>query len=249
MTNLLLSAVRFIFLLIISLVLTVVGALGVKTCLYIGFVLLGVYILLVLIHAIRMVKLMSCFSDDNPEFNEMMDALKTDPKAFMSDLMERQDQNRDLHGEALLELDDDELFETVYFRDMELIDDADDEESELENISFARKTVYVLGLFDAEVQNGGLCQFFVNSSSVAAPFVSECLEIVGADEHRGLFNEFVSDNAIDLSDLSSFKVQSRRAYIKQTKRFDFDAFDDRYYELPALESFVTAYIRANINEF
>lgn len=249
MTYLLLSAVSFILLLIISLVLTVVGVLGVKICLYIGLALLGLYLVLCLINAARLTNMLNHRTDDDPEFNEMMEGLTTDPNAYLAELMEQQDQNKALHGEQLLALDDDDLFETVYFQNLEIAEDAEDEENELHAFSGARRTVYVLGLFDAEVQNGGLCQFFVNSSSAVAPFVSECLEIVCAAEHRGLFDEFVSDNAIDLSDLSSFKVQSRRAYIKQTKRFDFDAFDDRYYELPALESFVTAYIRANINEF
>lgn len=249
MTNLLLSAMRFILLLIISLVLTVVGSLGVNICLYIGLALLILYLVLCLISAARLTNMLNYRSDDDPEFNEMMEGLTADPKAYLEELMEEQDRNKSLHGEELLTLDDDDLFETVYFQNLDIADDAEDEANELNAFSGARKTVYVLGLFDAEVQNGGLCQFFVNSSSAAAPFVSECLGIVGAAEHRKLFDEFVSDNAIDLSDLSSFKVQSRRAYIKQTKRFDFDAFDDRYYELPALETFVTAYIRANINEF
>jgi len=31
-----------------------------------------------------------------------------------------------------------------------------------------------------EVNNGGLCQFFVNSSSECVPFISKALEAVGA---------------------------------------------------------------------
>lgn len=249
MTYLLMSAVSFILLLIISLVLTIVGAFGIEICLYIGLALLALYVVLCLINAARLTSMLNYRSDDDPKFNEMMDSLTADPKAYLKELMEQQDQNKALHGEALLALDDDDLFEAVYLQNLEIAEETEDEENELNAFSGARRTVYVLGLFDAEVQNGGLCQFFVNSSSEVAPFVSECLEAVGAAEHRGLFDEFISANAIDLSDLSSFKIQSRRAYIKQTKRFDFDAFDDRYYELPELQSFVTAYIRANIIEF
>ena len=35
----------------------------------------------------------------------------------------------------------------------------------------------------------------------------------------------------------------------QSKRFDFESFDDRYYELDSLEDPIVNYIRANISEF
>lgn len=143
---------------------------------------------------------------------------------------------------------DDELFEVVFFQNLKISENAED--SEVDAFFGARRTVFVLNLFDSEIQNGGLCQFFVNSSREVAPFVSESLAAVGAEEHRVLFEEFVQNNAIDLSDLSSFMIfWSKRSYIKQTKRYDFDAFDNQYYELPALQELVTAYIRANIAEF
>lgn len=122
-------------------------------------------------------------------------------------------------------------------------------EEELSRFHGSRRTVYILSTFDGEIQNGGFCQFFVNSSGIVAPYVSECLSAAGADEHGKLFDEFIAANGIDISDLTSFKVRSTRGYIKQTKRFDFDSFDDRYYELPALQDKIVAYIRANISEF
>ena len=57
-----------------------------------------------------------------------------------------------------------------------------------------------------ELQNGGLCQFFVNSSRSLAPYVDECLKMVGAEEHRKLFAEFVANNQIDLNNLDSFRI-------------------------------------------
>jgi prepilin signal peptidase PulO-like enzyme (type II secretory pathway) len=41
---------------------------------------------------------------------------------------------------------------------------------------------YSLYMFEMEVNNGGLCQFFVNSSRECAPFISEALEAIGATE-------------------------------------------------------------------
>ena len=42
---------------------------------------------------------------------------------------------------------------------------------------------------ETEVNNGGLCQFFVNSSRIVAPFVSEYMAIVGAFE---LYLDFIN---------------------------------------------------------
>ena len=236
---------RFLF---ISLLLIVIGVLWSKICLYICLALLGLCILLPLFNTIRFQRMTARMRDDDPEFGEMLNSIMDDPHAFISDRMEEQEKRMELHGEELSNLTDDELFDAVYFQNLKICEGAED--SEVDLFTGARKTVFVLSLFDAEVQNGGLCQFFVNSSREAAPYVSECLAAVGAEKHRALFDEFVQNNAIDLSDLSSFMIfWSRRSYIKQTKRYDFDAFDNQYYELPALQELITAYIRANIAEF
>ena len=154
-----------------------------------------------------------------------------------------------MKGEELLTLSDDDLFETVTFQNLDIVGEAEDEDEELELLTGARKTVYILESFDSEIQNGGLCQFFVNSSRVVAPYVFEALKSVGADEHLNLFEEFITANNIDISNLESFKVSSVRGFKKQSKRFDFDAFDDKYYDLPELQEKVVAYIKNNINEF
>lgn len=248
-TNFFLTALRHIGSIIISIILMIVGAIWSNVCLYIGLFLIISNIVVAFVGAIRMQQIMNYRSDDDPEFNEMMEKLTADPKSFLSEIMETQEQNKQLHGEDLLTLSDDDLFETIYLQNIDMAEDAEDEDKELEQFTGARKTVYVLGLFDSEIQNGGLCQFFVNSSGRVAPYVAESLKCVGADEHLHLFEEFITTNNLDVSHLESFKVFSKRGYIKQTKRFDFDAFDDQYYELPALEEKVVAYIKNHINEF
>lgn len=247
--NFFLAAFRHIGSIVISVILIIVGALCSDVCLYIGLFLIASNVIVALVGAIRMQRMMNYRSDDDPEFNEMMDRFSGDPKAFLSEIMETQQKNRSLHGEELLTLSDDDLFETVYFQNLDMAENAEDEDSELDQFTEARRTVYILGLFDSEIQNGGLCQFFVNSSRVVVPYVSEALNAVGATEHREIFERFVTENNIDVSDLESFKVFSKRGYIKQTKRFDFDSFDDKYYELPALQEKTVAYIKDNIGEF
>ena len=100
-----------------------------------------------------------------------------------------------------------------------------------------------------ELQNGGLCQFFVNSSRSLAPYVDECLQAIGAEKHRKLFAEFVSNNQIDLGNLDSFRISDIEDYAAQTERYDFDAFDNSFFELSPLQDFIVAYIKANISEF
>ena len=106
-----------------------------------------------------------------------------------------------------------------------------------------------ISIFDMEIQNGGLCQFFVNSSRFLAPYVDECLEDVGAKAHRQLLDEFISNNEIDLHNLHSFRVSNIEEYTAQTERYNFDAFDNSYCELTALQENIVAYIKANISEF
>ena len=248
-TNFFLTAFRHIGSIVISIILIIAGAIWSNVCFYIGLFLIALNVIVALVGAFRAQNIMNYRSDDDPEFNEMMEKLTADPKSFLSEIMEAQEENRHLHGEDLLSLSDDDLFETIYFQNIDIAEEAEDEDKEIEQFTGARKTVYVLGLFDSEIQNGGLCQFFVNSSSVVAPYVSESLKSVGANEHLNLFEEFITANNIDISNLESFKVFSIRGFKKQTKRFDFDSFDDKYYELPVLQEKVVAYIKNNINEF
>ena len=70
----------------------------------------------------------------------------------------------------------------------------DDDISQLDD---NEKVFFVLYIFNLEIQNGGLCQFFVNSSRAYATLISQYLEIIGALEHKMLYDDFVKEN-IDL---------------------------------------------------
>ena len=177
-------------------------------------------------------------------------ALKKNLAKEIEAIKEREARYPAMTTDELAALDDEELFEAVNVRTENKVDNFEELTDGFNALNTSQKVFYALKWLEMEVTNGGLCQFFVNSSREAAPYVSECLAAVGAEKHRALFDEFVQNNAIDLSDLSSFMIfWSKRSYIKQTKRYDFDAFDNQYYELPALQELITAYIRANIAEF
>lgn len=151
-----------------------------------------------------------------------------------------------VHGTELLKLTDDELYEKVYLQTLDIVESYPDEETALAKMSAECRTFYILSIFDMEIQNGGLCQFFVNSSRFLAPYVAECLETVNAGEHKKLFLEFVAENNIDLYHLESFEIEDVNDYAAQTKRYDFEAFDNAYGELVP---YMISYIKANISEF
>ena len=103
-----------------------------------------------------------------------------------------------------------------------------------------------------EVQNGGLCQFFVNSSRDVAPYIIECLKIIGADSYKNLLSEFVEKHNINLNDLDSFMIEDVAEYEAQTERYPFDDFDDKYYELyenEPLEELLIVYVKDYLEDF
>ena len=249
LVSFLLALLRHIGSLIISIILIIVGAIFSDICLYIGLFLLASNIIVALVNAIRMARIMSYPYDDDREFNEMLEHAASNPKAFIAESMETYDEKKQLHGEALLSLSDEDLWETVYFQTLDLVEEAEEPEQELDMLTGPRRIVYILNTYDAEIQNGGLCQFFVNSSGSMAPYVCDALRTVGAAEHLKLFNRFITSNHIDVTDLHTFKVSSKRGYLKQTQRYDYAAFDEAYYNLPVLQERVTVYIKDHIHEF
>ena len=100
-----------------------------------------------------------------------------------------------------------------------------------------------------EYLNGGLCQFFVNSSRMVAPYVGEYLRTIGAEKHAQMYDDFVSVNGIDLTDLSEFDTDSIDKYIVLGQKYPFDAFDDDFIKLGLLRPYLEKYVRENLNEF
>ncbi len=155
----------------------------------------------------------------------------------------------ELHGEELKKLSDEQLYETVYLQTIDLVETFSDEETAFSKISVEQKTFYILSIYDMEIQNGGLCQFFVNSSRSLAPYIQENLSIIGATGHNELFTDFIQSNNIDINNLDSFIISDIDEYEAQTKLYDFETFDNKYIELPTLQSYMTNYIKANIEKF
>ena len=150
---------------------------------------------------------------------------------------------REMGKENLLALEDEEFYEAACC----LCDDA---VYDINAVGLTKEQIlaYSLYKFEMEVNNGGLCQFFVNSSSECAPFIGEALEAIGATELKGLFEQFVKDNDIDVTDLSSFEITDVEEYEAQTERFDFDKFDNSFYDNENFHQQIIDYFRANVEQ-
>ncbi|MBP3291630.1 MAG: DUF4375 domain-containing protein, partial [Clostridia bacterium] len=119
-------------------------------------------------------------------------------------------------------------------------------DDDINRLTDDEKVFFVLYLFNMEVQNGGLCQFFVNSTSVYAPLISDYLDKVGARDHKLLFDDFVKNNKIDLNDLSFFDFEDLSEYETKANAYPFDDFDDALYDLIDLEEFLQTFAETNL---
>ena len=115
------------------------------------------------------------------------------------------------------------------------------QDDDISQLSDEEKVFYVVYYFNAEWQNGGLCQFFVNSSRVYAPIIGEYLGIIGALEHKQMYEEFIKNNNIDVNDLSFFEKRTI-SYQEKVNSYPFDKFDDEFYGLPELDEYLEKYL-------
>ena len=175
-------------------------------------------------------------------FSKMLKELPKEAEQRISD-------NESLTTEELAAIPDNDLFFVVIDRVESVIDDHEDLSDGIAALSGPQRVVFALNLLEMEVNNGGLCQFFVNSSRAAAPYVSDGLAAIGAKEHKELFDGFIGKYKINVNDLTSFAIRRMRDFEKQTKRYPFDEYDDQFYTLPSLQEPLTAYIRQHIDAF
>lgn len=116
----------------------------------------------------------------------------------------------------------------------------------------AKRDFYVVRQYDEEMNNGGLCQYFVNSSRLATPYLQSSLNEIGAFQYAKLFSDFLTENNIDVNNLDSFKIKELSEFQEQNKRYPFDDYDDAFYALYETEpliNYLMVYVRQHIEEF
>lgn len=151
----------------------------------------------------------------------------------------------------LLALNNEELYDAITDRVNYITQYLDAEEC-LEKLKAGVRVFYIIQTYEIEVNNGGLCQYFVNSSRLTAPYIMENLRQLGANMHADLLAGFVEKHGIALDDLSSFECDDIDEYEEQVERYPFDDFDDAFYQLydeEHLSDVLVMYVRAHIDEF
>lgn len=148
----------------------------------------------------------------------------------------------------LSSLSDSDLFFAISEKIDEKVYSFDKASEGIASLNDAQKLLFALNTFETEVNDGGLCQFFVNSSRAVAPFISEYFDKLGVDEHKALFDGFVTSNGIDLKDLESFSVASAEEFVNCKNRYPFGEYDDKFCQAKPIRQYLEAFVRANLEE-
>lgn len=70
--------------------------------------------------------------------------------------------------------------------------------------------------------------------------------LMKTDAHRELFDHFISQNNIAVRDLYSFIIKDVKEFEEQTMRYAFDEYDDAFYKMEPIESYLLPFVRANL---
>ena len=119
-------------------------------------------------------------------------------------------------------------FEELYFRMIDNYPDPDD--ASFPKYSAAGRALFVVLMFDMEIQNGGLCQFFWNCGVSYAKLLPDALKTVGMSDVADLYESFLSDNNITLDVIASYRERDPE-YAEAYGWYDYDAFDDPYMKI------------------
>ena len=112
-------------------------------------------------------------------------------KDSIDDFLRRQEEYLTMTKDELLSLPDEELVQAAFSRAECKVDEFEDIQEGILSLNDVQKVIHSAYLLEIEVNNGGLCQFFANSSRFSAPFGSHRLEVGGADKHRALLDGFI----------------------------------------------------------
>ena len=174
---------------------------------------------------------------------------KKELKRSIKETQENEKRYLTMTTDELSALSDDELFAAIVARTESKVDSFDEWEDGVNSLNPSQKIFYSVNWLEIEVNNGGLCQFFVNSSRMVAPFVSKYMAIIGAEEHQNLYDNFVKKNAIDLTELSFFDVNEAEEFEEKVERYPFDEYDDVFYDMEPLETYLKKFGRAHLVDF
>jgi len=169
---------------------------------------------------------------------------------MFKDISEQNEIYMEADIEDLVKLDDHDLYEAIGDRLLSKIDVDKNYEISFSSLGEYEQTFWVVYEFDAEVLNGGLCQYFGNTRGRYCGRIVDDLKKIGADDYASLYSDFVKENKINgdefANDLNEDWETSYNKYSYES--FD-DAFSKLYMEEKALDSYLAEYVRANSEYF
>ena len=251
----LLNIIRKFIFVVASIVLMIMGIWN-AVYLYIGFAILGLVIIISLIQQLKYRNIM--LQSEDPNLAEFQKAVLDENwqsnimnmiEKTIRETQEKEEFYLQMSQDDMNKLPDDELLKAVLARTEHKVDSFENPEDGFRSLNDSQRVLYSVNYLETEVNNGGLCQFFVNSSRMVAPYISEYMSIIGADDHQKLYDDFVSKNNIDLTDLSSFNIDDVDEFEDQNKRYPFEEYDNAFYEMEPLETYFKKYVKDNLKDF
>ena len=167
-----------------------------------------------------------------------------DLEAILKEQKKREAKYLRMDTAELKMLNDDELYEAVRARVCGKVF-----ASEHSHLNTEETVFYAVDTLDGEINNGGLCQFFVNFDQKMVSVIGQCLSIIGAEEHKAIYEKFLRDYKINVEDLSNFEIRDVSDYIKCAEKYPFEEFDNTYFTLPSVQEYLIPYVRNNIQKF
>lgn len=134
--------------------------------------------------------------------------------------------------------DYDELYEKIV-----MVTDCPEVSEKFNAQQEAAKAMHIVAIFDMEIQNGGLCQFFSNGGSPYATKVIGSLQFLGLEPMALLYKSFIEDHRIDPTDLTSFHCDKVEDFAALCAKYPYDEFDDAYMGLWESLNFSQAMLR------
>ncbi len=176
------------------------------------------------------------------------DVLVSGFKMF-SDISKQNKVYREADIEELTKLDDHSLYEAIGSRILAKID-FNNYEASFSALNEFEQTFWVVYEFDAEVLNGGLCQYFGNNRGRDFNRIVDDLNKIGAEDYASLYSDFVKENKINVKEFSDGWDEN---WETRYNKYPYDKFDDAfgkiYMEEKALDSYLAEYVRANSEYF
>ena len=178
-------------------------------------------------------------------------------KRYIIKAMEEQDRKNErfaaMTADELLALPDDDLCPAILYRIDKELDSTLGKRKKgtpaewAQSLNHAKRVLYTLSYAEADIQNSGVLYFLVGNGGFAR-FVSDALHEIGAEEHQSLFDQFVTDSGLELSDLPDLSPENDPESQNAALYRKMEAFDRSYRALPALDIPFAHYIREHIAE-